>query len=155
MKTLRRFPIAIVLLAVACGTASANSISSVSNLVTIATDGNYTLTLAKFDPTICGAKGCTLNGATLYFSASEDISNLTLTNSSLSQQTFDFLDTSNLNFASGNSAHSADKYTGEVLDIFDTGIGLGDAQYPTDIGQLTLGGVGVAGLPGVYPIGRV
>jgi hypothetical protein len=140
MKPLQRLPIAIVFLALASGTAIAGSISSVSNLVTFATDGSYTLTLAKFDPTICGAPGCTLNGATLYFFGSEDVSTLTLTNRSLGAEIFDLFDTSNLNFNSGNSANAADTYSGQALDLFDTGLGPNKAQYPTVAGALTLGG---------------
>jgi hypothetical protein len=151
MKTLRRFPIAIGLLALACGTASANSIFSVSSLVTFTTDGNYTLTLAKFDPTICGVPGCTVNGATIYFFGAEDVSNLVLANSASSTQTFDLLDTSNLNQGSGNSANSADKYSGEVLDLFDTGIGPDEAQYPTVSGPLVLGGAGSPACPEYDP----
>jgi hypothetical protein len=142
MKTLRRFAIAFASLALVCGTAGAESTFSVSGLVTFTTDGSYTLTLSKFDPTICGLPGCTLNGATLYFFGSDDVTHLTLTNSASSTQTFDLLDTSNLNQGSGNSANSADKFSGEVLDLFDTGIGPGQAQYPTTPGPLTLGGAG-------------
>ncbi len=139
MRILRRFPIAFASLALACGTASANSIFSVSSLVTFATDGSYTLTLAKFDPTICGVAGCTLTGATLYFFGKENVSTLTLTNTANTTQTFDLLDSSNLNLLSNNSANSADRYSGEVLDLFDTGIGPGQAQFPTVPGPLTLG----------------
>jgi hypothetical protein len=139
------------LLALACGTASANSIFSVSSLVTFTTDGTYTLTLSKFDPTICGVPGCTLNSATLYFFGKEDISNLVLINSANSTQTFDLLDTSNLNFNSGDSANAADKYSGEVLDLFDTGIGPGDAPDPIVPGPLTLGPGGSPVCPEYMP----
>jgi hypothetical protein len=139
MKTLRRFPIAFALLALVCGTASAESTFSVSALVTFMTDGSYTLTLSKFDPTICGAPGCTLNGATLYFFGRDDVTNLTLKNSANSTQEFDLLDTSSVNQGSDDSANSADKFAGEVLDLFDTGLGSGKAKYPTVPGPLTLG----------------
>src|SRR5437868_15279041 len=108
MKTLRRIAIAIALFAVVSGTASAESTFSVSSLITFTTDGSYTLTMSKFDPTICGVPGCTLNGATLYFFGSDDITHLTLTNSSGTAQDFDVLDTSNLNQGSDNSANTAD-----------------------------------------------
>jgi len=151
MKTLRIFTFAIILIGLACGAASAESVYSVSGIVSFDTDGSYTLTLAKFDPTICGVPGCTLTGATLYFYGSEDLSRLTLTNAAAEQQAFDLLDTSNLNLASGNSANSADKYTGEVLDLFDTGIGPGQAQYPTVSGPITLGPAGSPVCPEYTP----
>jgi hypothetical protein len=66
-------------------------------------------------------------------------------------QTFDLLDTSNLNFTPGNSANSADKYSAEVLDLFDTGIGPGEAQYPTVSGPISLGGVGSPACPEYTP----
>jgi len=151
MKTIRRFPIAIALLGLACGTASADSIFSVSGLVTFATDGSYTLTLAKFDPTICGAPGCTLNGATLYFYGSENLSKLVLSNAAAEAQAFDLLDTSNLNLGSSNSANASDRYSGEVLDLFDTGIGPDEAQYPTVNGPITLGPAGSGDCPEYDP----
>jgi hypothetical protein len=123
------------LMAVACGAASANSIFSVAGSVTFTTDGGYTLNLAKFN-----VAGATLTGATMYFYGAENVSQLELTNSAAGVQTFDLVDQSNLNQGSGNSANAADKYTGEVLDMFDTGIGPGLAQQPVPEHTLTLGG---------------
>jgi len=123
-------------MAMACGAASASSIFSVSGLVTFTTDGTYTLTLSKFN-----CPSCILTGATMYFYGAENVSQLELTNSALGVQTFDLVDQSNLNQASGNSANNADKYSGEVLDIFDTGIGPGLAQQPVPEATLKLGGV--------------
>ncbi len=50
---------------------------------------------------------------------------------------------SNPLLSSNNSANSTDKYTGEIFDIFDTGIGPGQAQFPTTPGALTLGKAGL------------
>jgi hypothetical protein len=98
----------------------------------------------KFDHTLG-----TLTGATLYFAASEDVTSLSLSNSSSSAQTFDMVVQSNPLLNSGNSANSADKYTGEIFDIFDTGIGPNQAQFPTVAGSITLGAVG----SGTCPLG--
>jgi hypothetical protein len=123
-------------MALACGAASADSIFSVSAIVTFTTDGGYTLTLNKFNDT----GGLTLTGATIYFFGSENVSNLELSNGANFVQTFNALDESNLNNLSTNTANSADRYTGEVLDIFDTGIGPGQANFPTSGGPIALGG---------------
>jgi len=90
--------------------------------------------LAKFDPSLG-----VLTGATLIFFGSDDVSSLTLTNTSATSQTFDFTDSSNITFGATNSAHAADAFTGESLDIFDTGIGASTATLPTTPGPLTLG----------------
>jgi len=124
-------------LALGCGAASANSIfaiDSVSAEVTFTTDGTYTLTLNKFN-----IPGVTLLSATMYFYGAENVSQLELTNSANSTQTFDLWDSSNLvkNFA--NSASGADNYTNMALDIFDTGIGTGQAQLPIPEAPITLG----------------
>jgi hypothetical protein len=139
MKTLRRFLATATLVVTATGLANATSIGSVDTqgVVTFTTDGTYTLTLPDFDSTLG-----TLTGATLYFYGKEDISTLTLTNTALTAQVFDVAIQSNLNQNSNNTANSADKYSGETLDIFDTGIGPTKAQYPTTPGSLTLGTTG-------------
>jgi len=134
-------------MAMACGAASANSIFSISGIVTFTTDNTYTLTLSKFN--VPG--GVTLTGATMYFFGSEDVSTFSLNNTSSTTQTFDVLDTSNLNFGSANSANNADRYTGETLDLFDTGIGPGTATRPLVPGQLVLGPVGAPACPESTP----
>ena len=153
MKTPRRLPIAIALLALACGTASAESTFSVSTVVTFTTDGDYTLTLQKFDPTICGLPGCTLNSATLYFFGSDDVRNLVLTNSALGTQDFDLKDTSNLNQDSDNSANSA----GQVLRRSPRHLRHGDRARSGAVpdGEWTdhARRSGYASLPRVHPIG--
>jgi len=147
MKTLRRIFTGTAILAAACGIASADSfVASESALITFTTDGSYSLTLQKFN-----VAGVTLQGAKLYFFGSEDVSTLELTNSAAQSQTFDLTDQSNLNFGSGNTANSADKYTGESLDLFDTGIGPGQAQYPLAPGPITLGSVGAGTCPEYLP----
>jgi hypothetical protein len=147
MTSLRRILTGTALLAMACGAASANSIFSVSATVTFNTDGTYTLTMNKFNNT----GGLILTGATMYFLGSEDVSSLTLANTANSAQSFDVLDTSNLNFLSTNSANAADKFTGETLDLFDTGIGPGQSQYPVVPGQITLGPTGSPACPEYTP----
>ncbi len=63
--------------------------------------------------------------------------------------------TSDLNFNSGNSANAADKYSGEVLDLFDTGLGPEEAQYPTVVGPIALAGLNQAGIcPEYTPVQR-
>jgi len=87
----------------------------------------------------------------MYFFGSEDVSTFSLNNTSSTTQTFDVLDTSNLNFGSANSANNADRYTGETLDLFDTGIGPGTATRPLVPGQLVLGPVGAPACPESTP----
>jgi hypothetical protein len=132
--------------ALVCSMASAETMSSTSALVTFATDGSYTLTMDKFDSSLG-----TLTGATLYFYGAEDVSNLTLVNNSASVQTFNLALQSNLAYNSDNTANSADKYTGQNLDIFDTGVGPGTAQYPLSAGPITLGPSGSGVCPEYTP----
>jgi len=144
MTTLRRFLFGAAVAALACSAASADSMYSTSALVTFATDGSYTLTMDKFDSSLG-----TLTGATLYFYGAESVTDLSIVSSSSSVQTFDMVVQSNLVQNFGNTANSADKYTGEIFDIFDTGVGPGLAQFPTTPGSITLGPVG----SGVCPVG--
>jgi hypothetical protein len=123
-------------MALACGAASASSIFSVSAIVTFSTDGSYTLTMNKFND----SGGLILTGATMYFLGSENISNLELASTANGVQTFNAIDESNLNSGTTNTANNSDRYTGEVLDIFDTGAGPGQANFPTTPGAITLGG---------------
>ncbi len=129
-------------MAMACGAASANSIFSVSGLITFNTDGSYTLTMNKFDNT----GGLVLTGATMYFRAVEDVSLLNLVDTAQNTQTFDLLDESNIVLGSTDSANNLDKFSGETLDLFDTGIGPGQAQYPLVPGAITLGGTNNTGV---------
>jgi len=115
-------------------------------LVTFTTDGSYTLTLSKFN-----LAGDTLTGATLYFYGAESVTTLSLSNSATGSQTFQLVDQSNLLSLSTNTANNADKYTGENLDLFDTGIGPGQAQYPTVPGAITLGAAGSGTCPEYTP----
>jgi len=132
-------------MAIACGAASASSIFSESALVSFATDGTYTLTMNKFN----NAGGLVLTGATMYFFGSEDVSVLTLNNTLAGAvETFDVDLASGLNFGSSNTANNADRYTGESLDIFDTGIGPDVAQLPLPHDTpITLGGSGAPACP--------
>jgi hypothetical protein len=138
MNLFRRILASAALVVAAAGIASADSIYSTTAVVSFSTDNSYTLTLNDFNPSLG-----TLTGATIYFAASEDVSTLSLTNVASTSETFNFNATSNLVYGSSNSAHSADKFTGEILDDFDTGSGPGQAQYPLVSGPITLGpGVG-------------
>jgi hypothetical protein len=114
--------------------ASASAIYSVSSPVTFATDNSYTLTMSDFNPAVG-----TLIGATMYFYASENISTITLQNSASTTQTFNFDATSNVVKNMSNSASATDIYRNESLDIFDTGNGPGEAQYPTPEVPIVLG----------------
>ena len=125
-------------MALACGAASASSIASFTGLVTADGNGNYTLTLSQFN-----VPGAVLTGATMYFFGSETLTNLEIQNTFTAAAPFNALAQTNLNNLSTNSANSADKYTGELLDLFDTGIGPGQAKFPTAPGALTLGGTNV------------
>jgi hypothetical protein len=144
MTTFRRFLFAVGAAALACSMANADSMYSTSALVTFATDGSYTLTMDKFDSSLG-----TLTGATLYFYGAESVTDLSIVSSSSSVQTFDMVVQSNLVLNSGNSANNADRYTNEIFDIFDTGVGPGLAQFPTTTGSITLGPAG----SGVCPQG--
>jgi len=144
MTTIRRILTAAVLAATACGVASANSISYLDSqgIVSFNTDGSYTLTLPDFNPLIG-----TLTGATIYFNGTEVVSTVSFTNTAATTQVFDSLATSNLVFGANNTANSADKFTGETLDLFDTGIGPGLAQLPNPQGTITLGAAGSGACP--------
>ena len=142
MSTFKRILSGAMLLTAASGFAGATTINSVSAPVSFQTDNTYSLTLSDFN---CPAGlVCTLTGATIYFSASEAVSNLNLANTAPTAQTFDVDASSNVlkNFA--NTASAADVYTGEVLDLFDTGIGIGGvgsdtAVHPSPQASITLG----------------
>jgi len=146
MTTLRRILLGLGAAALFCSVANADTLYSTSALVTFATDGSYTLTMAKFDTSLGN-----LTGATLYFYGAEDVSNLTLVNNSASVQTFNLALQSNLAFNSGNTANNLDKYTGQNLDIFDTGVGPGTAQFPVASGPITLGPAGSGTCPEYLP----
>jgi len=105
--------------------------TSTSGVATFTTDGTYTLTMNKFDSSLG-----TLTGATLYFYASEDVKNLVFTNSTGLPQTLDIALLSKITNLT-NTANSGDLYSNETLDIFDTGIGPGNAQLPASPGLLS------------------
>jgi hypothetical protein len=142
MTTLRRILTTAALAALACGMASANSIGYLDSQGTVSftTDGNYTLTLPDFN-TDGGLY--TLSSATLYFYAEEDVSSMALSNAALGQETFNIYEDSNVTRNGANTASSADKYTGEIFDVIDTGLGPGLAQANENFsGPITLGGTG-------------
>jgi hypothetical protein len=146
MKTLRRILTGASVALLLAGLASADTIDSVSAVVTFSTDGSYTLTLNKFDPSLG-----TLTGATLYFFGSEELNSFSVDNAASGIETFDAVAQSNVVQLSTNTANNTDKYTGETLDLFDTGIGPGLAQFPTVAGPITLGPAGSPACPEYTP----
>jgi hypothetical protein len=133
MMTLRRVLLGLGTAALVCSIASADTLysTSVAAPMSFTTDGNYTLTLNKFDSSLGN-----LTGATLYFYVTEDVTNLNFTNNTGSEQTLDIALTSKITNLT-NSANSSDLYAVETLDIFDTGIGDGNAQLPASPGAIT------------------
>jgi hypothetical protein len=119
MNTLRRVLSTAALATVAAGLASAGQVGFLSNVVgPSSTEVNYTLTLPKFDPALG-----TLTNVTLYFFATETSSDFTVTNNASISEQFDLSVTSNLVRNATNTATAADKFTGETVQLFDTGIG--------------------------------
>lgn len=129
MTTLRRMLLTTSLAAAACGVASANSIDFLSTPTTqgpSATDFTYSLSLPKFEAGLDGVPAtAVLTGATIYFYAEESVNTLTLTNTSNGAESFTLQLTSNVTSNSTNSAHSADKFTGETLTLFSQAMTLG------------------------------
>jgi len=152
VKTLRRILTGTVLgLMLAC-LASANQIGFLDSqgVVTFSADGTYTMTLPDFNP---AGGTLTPTEATIYLYAAENVQTLSLTNTSVTTETFNLDLSSNMVRGSTNTATETDKYTGEVLDLFDTGIGInasGGPDYaplPVPAGTLTLGGSGTPSCP--------
>ncbi len=119
LRRLSRTGLAVATLAAGSGVAHANVIGYLSNLVGPSdTEVDYTLTMPKFN----SALG-TLTGVKIYFYATENVSNLTLTNtSSTTTQTYNASATVNFVQGMANSAVTADKFssTFETLAYFDT-----------------------------------
>ena len=135
MNTTRRILFGALTSLVSVGVASASSIISfTSNVVSGATELGYTLTLNKFDTNLG-----TLTGVRLVFKGSET-SSLSLKNTSTGTVTFNINADANLTKFpdTTNSATAADKYSGENLTLFDTGIGAG-------LGSCSLGGTPAPG----------
>jgi len=84
----------------------------------------------------------TLTSATLYFYAQEDNSSFSLSNAATGTETFDLYESSNVTRNSTNTANNADRFVGEVFDIFDAGgLGPGLAQPNEEFASaITLGG---------------
>jgi hypothetical protein len=111
----------------ACGIASADSISYLSTPVTFGpqpTDFTYSLSLPKYDASLIPA-GAILTGAKIYFFAQENITTLTLTNTSTDANTFEFIASSNVTSLSTNSANQSDAFVGETVTLFDQSMVLG------------------------------
>ena len=130
MNITRRILFCALTSLVSVGVASASSILTfASNVVFGNTELPYTLTLDKFDTNLG-----TLIGVRLVFKGSET-SSLALTNTSGSAVTFNFNADANLTklASAANSATAADRFIGQNLTLFDTGIGSG-------LGSCSLGG---------------
>jgi len=120
MTILRRILTTAALAVIATGLASANIIDSLSNIVA-GTGGGYTLTMNDFD-THNGLY--TLNSVELFFSATENITNFDLTSTETSTTaTFNVATQTNMVETFTNSANPANRFLGETLTTFDTGIG--------------------------------
>ena len=135
MNITRRILFGALTSLVSVGVASASSIITfTSNIVAGNTELPYTLTLNKFDTTLG-----TLTGVRLVFKGSET-SSLSLKNTSTGSVTFNINADANLTKFpdTTNSATAADKYSGENLTLFDTGIGAG-------LGSCSLGGTPAPG----------
>lgn len=119
-KLSSRLAFTIAVAALTAGSADANVIGYLSNLVgPTATEVNYTLTMPKFNSSLG-----TLTGVKIYFYATENVSSLTLTNTSATTtQTYSAAATVNFVQGMANSAYSGDKYSSlmETLAYFDTG----------------------------------
>src|ERR1700733_3133969 len=123
IRIFRRIIIGAVSTLTLAAVARANQIGYVDSqgIVAFATEGTYTMTLPEFNP---AGGTLTVTAAKIYLYAAETVQTLSLTNTSVPPQTFNLDLSSNMVRGSTNSANEADSYTGEVLDLFDTGIGL-------------------------------
>jgi hypothetical protein len=135
-----------MLATVAAALASADTIgynTSYGTVGTTPTDITYTLDLPYFDSTLG-----TLNSVTIYFNVAEDLSNLLVTNTASGTGTFNVNVTTQLTKNFSNSADPADKFSngGQVLEVFDTGVGsnLGDGIV-NPAAAITLGGTSTPG----------
>jgi hypothetical protein len=98
--------------------ASASSVIGYSASQGASQNSNYALSLNDFNPSLG-----TLTGVTLYFMGQLNQTTLTITSSETTTAVFDYSSTVNLVKTFVNSANSADKFTGENIQVFDTGIG--------------------------------
>jgi hypothetical protein len=113
--------IASLTLALGGSSAFAATIGYESSLVGPSpTEVSYTLTLPDFNPALG-----TLTGVTIYFYATETSSSFSIRNTSGANVTANDAAQVNVSGSFANSASSADKFLGETLTIFDTGIGAG------------------------------
>jgi hypothetical protein len=103
-------------LALTAVSGNATVIGYTYTLLPATTEVDYTLTLPKF-------AGTGLQSVVLYFRAYEDFTTFTVTNNASSTQNFNLSVTANMVLGSDNSANSADAFTGENLQVFDTHIG--------------------------------
>lgn len=107
------------MIALASTAANATSIIGYNASQAASTNSSYSLSLNKFDTSLG-----TLSSVTIYFSATVNETNITITSTDPSStQTFDYAANGNLTKTFVNSAVAADKLTGENIQLFDTGIG--------------------------------
>ena len=115
----RTLTLGLATLAISASSLSAAQVGFLSNVVGPSpTEVNYTLTLSKFDPSLG-----TLTGVQLYFFGSENVSTFNVSNGSNAAVTSDLSADVNLVRNSTNTATAADRFIGQTLAIFDTGIG--------------------------------
>ena len=133
-------PTAAMMFAIA-GAANCATIGYRFDLGAAPTEVSYTLPLNQFNPSL-GA----LTGVTLYFYATESITNFTLTNNAASTSTFDATIGSRVNMNPGNSAVTADRFlTPENLVAFDTQSGSCASFQPFTCSSITLGAGATSG----------
>jgi hypothetical protein len=115
MNTIQKMIATAAMMMVAAGISNAATISFNALQGPTLTDFNISLTLPKFD----GDLG-TLTGATIRFTATDDISALTLTNTSGASQTFRYRSIADF-LLSGNTADSTLTGTDLPVTNFDSG----------------------------------
>jgi hypothetical protein len=118
MKILSRLFSGAALIALASTAANATSIIGYNASQAASTNSGFTLTLNKFDTGLG-----TLNSVTIYFAATLNETNITITSTDSSTEAFDYAASDNFTKTFVNSAVTADKLTGENVQVFDTGIG--------------------------------
>ena len=112
------------MIALASTAANATSIIGYNASQAASTNSNFSLTLNKFDTSLG-----TLNSVTIYFKATLNETNITITSTDASNtEMFDYAASDNFTKTFVNSAVTADKLPtgptlGENIQVFDTGIG--------------------------------
>ncbi len=124
MKNLRRI---LLTSAAALGIASVASANTISYVTTTpvnnqSTEVSYNLVLQKFDSSLG-----TLTGVTIYFYGTETSSTLDIKNNSGGTITADAVASVNLTSSTTNTAFNSDRFLGENVTVFDTGLATNSA----------------------------